>query len=427
MEDAHGEFANMSVSVKSPERLEAVGGGLPMNSPITRLPDALGSGVLSIGLIGPTDARREPIAAALASLHGAVTREFSAYPDLDDVPRLLEPDFDVIIIELDSNPEHALDLVESICSNSSVTVMVYSEQVHPEMLVRCMRAGAREFLTHPVTSSSIAEAMVRASVRRPASHAVKKPMGKLLVFAGAKGGSGVTTVASNFAVSLAQESGRSAVLIDLNLPLGDAALSLGLSAMYSTANALASFNRLDSNYLSTLLVKHSSGLSVLAAPDKYTTVQIVEEALDRLLYVARQDFDYVVVDAGSRFDPTTKALFTAGSSVYLVLQVGVSELRNANRLIEEYFKPNGVKVEVVLNRFAARTLTIDEASITKALTVPIAWKVPGDFPAARNAQNTATPLALEDSPISRAIKQMTKAASGAHETPEKKKRFQLFK
>jgi pilus assembly protein CpaE len=305
--------------------------------------------------------------------------------------------------------------------------MVYSEQVHPEMLVRCMRAGAREFLTHPVTSSSIAEAMVRASVRRPASHAAKKPMGKLLVFAGAKGGSGVTTVASNFAVSLAQESGRSAVLIDLNLPLGDAALSLGLSAMYSTANALASFNRLDSNYLSTLLVKHSSGLSVLAAPDKYTTVQIVEEALDRLLYVARQDFDYVVVDAGSRFDPTTKALFTAGSSVYLVLQVGVSELRNANRLIEEYFKPNGVKVEVVLNRFAARTLTIDEASITKALTVPIAWKVPGDFLAARNAQNTATPLALEDSPISRAIKQMTKAASGAHETPEKKKRFQLFK
>ncbi|MGA1983686.1 MAG: hypothetical protein ABSG84_14620, partial [Acidobacteriaceae bacterium] len=87
----------------------------------------------------------------------------------------------------------------------------------------------------------------------------------------------------------------------------------------------------------------------------------------------------------------------------------------------------GVKVEVVLNRYAARTLAIDEASITKALTVPIAWKVPGDFPAARNAQNTATPLVLEDSPISRAIKQMAKAASGVHEAPEKKKRFQLFK
>jgi pilus assembly protein CpaE len=427
MVGANGEFANMSVSIKSPGMLEPAGGWAPMNSPVTRLPDALGSGVLSIGLIGPTDSRREPIAAALASLHGAATREFPAYPDLDDVPRLLEADFDVIIMELDSNPELALDLVESICSNSGVTVMVYSEQVFPEMLVRCMRAGAREFLTYPVTTSSIAEAMVRASVRRPAAQLQRKALGKLLVFAGAKGGSGVTTVATNFAVSLAQESGRSAVLIDLNLPLGDAALGLGLNAMYSTANALINFSRLDSNYLSTLLVKHSSGLSVLAAPDKYATVHITEEALDRLLHVARQDFDYVVVDAGSRFDTTAKPLFGPGSVVYLVLQVGVSELRNANRLISELLKASGAKVEVVLNRFTGRTLAIDEASITKALTVPVAWKVPGDYTAARNAQNTATPLAMEDSPISRVIKQMTKAVSGAPETQEKKKRFQLVK
>jgi pilus assembly protein CpaE len=397
--------------------------------PAPGIPDELGGEVLSIGLVGPTDSRREPIAAALASLHRASTRQFTSYFDLDDVPRLLESGFDVIIIELDNNPEHALDLVESICSSSSVTVMVYSEQVHPELLMRCMRAGAREFLAQPVTTSSIAEAIVRASVRRPVTLQAKKQGGNLLVFAGAKGGSGVTTVATNFAVSVAQESGRSTVLIDLNLPIGDAALSLGLRPLYSTVNALMNFSRLDSNYLSTLLVKHNSGLSVLAAPDKYGPAQITEEALDRLLYVARQEFDYVVVDAGSKLDPTIKALFApaANSKVYLVLQVGVSELRNANRLISEYFRTSGVKVEVVLNRYTGRTLAIDEARIAKALTMPIAWKVPGDYPAAQNAQNSATPLVMEDSPISRVIKQMTKEASGVPDTAEKKKWFQLFK
>jgi pilus assembly protein CpaE len=409
------------------EKLEAAGSRLSMNSPITRLPDALGSGSLSIGLIGPAPQRREPIAAALASLQGASTRQFAAYPELDDVPRLLEADYDVIIVELDSNPEHALDLVEAICSSSQVTVMVYSEQVQPEMLVRCMRAGAREFLTHPVTASSIAEAMVRASVRRPAGQTAKKTAGKLFVFAGVKGGSGVTTVASNFALALAQESGNRTLLIDLNLPLGDAALGMGLTPLYSTVNALMNHSRLDANYLSTLVVKHSSGLSVLAAPDKFSTAHVTEEALDRLLHVARHDFDYVVVDAGSRFDAATKSLFAAGSHVYLVLQIGVSELRNANRLIAEFLKASGAKIEVVLNRFAARSLSIDEASIEKALTMPVAWKVPGDYPAARNAQNTASPLVLDDSPIARVIKQMTKAASGSNEAPEKKKRFNLFK
>ena len=77
----------------------------------------------------------------------------------------------------------------------------------------------------------------------------------------------MTTIASSFALSLARESGKRVVLIDLALPLGDAALQLGLKGQYSTADALLNFSRVDSNFLSTLLVKHDSGLQVLAAPD----------------------------------------------------------------------------------------------------------------------------------------------------------------
>jgi pilus assembly protein CpaE len=156
-------------------------------------------------------------------------------------------------------------------------------------------------------------------------------------------------------------------------------------------------------------------------------VQATDAAIEKLLLVARQEFDYVVVDAGSRFDSTRKSLFEPGSTVYLVLQVSITELRNANRLIADVFKSNSVKLEVVLNRFTPRTLSIDEASITKALTMAPTWKIPGDYPAARTAQNTATPLALEDSPISRVIQQMTKSVSGSIDVPEKKKRFNLFK
>ena len=175
-----------------------------MMSTSAKDPDAVSGKVLSIALIGPQEFRRKPIASALAELQGSSTREFSAYPELDDVPRLLEANYDVIIVELDTNAEYALELVENICASSSLTVMVYSTQIFPEMLVRCMRAGAREFLTQPVTAASIAEAMVRASVRRPTIRPAKKTNGKVMVFVGAKGGSGVTTVASNFAVSLAR-------------------------------------------------------------------------------------------------------------------------------------------------------------------------------------------------------------------------------
>ena len=415
----------MSISPQPAGTLQATGSGKIAMPTTIKDPDSLSNKVLSVALIGAEERRRNAIAKALAGAQASVTGEFSVYPELDDVPRLLEADYDVIIVELDSNPEHALDLVESICGNSSITVMVYSARADSEMLVRCMRAGAREFLTEPIALNTIAEALVRASVRRPAGRPVKKTAGKLLVFIGAKGGSGTTTVASNFAVSLAQQSGQRTVLIDLNLPFGDAALDLGINAQYSTANALQNVVRLDYHFLSSVLTKHSSGLFVLAAPDRYSQVEVTNEAVQKLLSVARQNFEYVVVDAGSRFGTTGKALFEDGSAVYLVTQVGITELRNSNRLITE-FVARGTKLEIVLNRYTPRSLGIDEESITKALTMPAQWKIPSDYPTARNAQNSATPLALNDSPISRVIRQMTRTACGLSASPEKKKRFNLF-
>lgn len=395
-------------------------------SAYTQDPDTLGANVLSVALIGPEESRRREIAIAVAGPQANVAREFRAYPELDDVPPLLEAGYDIIIIDLDTNPETALDLVEYICSHSSIMVMVYSVRADSELLVRCMRAGAREFLTPPFSQGALAEAMVRASVRRPTSRPSKKAAGRLLVFTGAKGGSGVTTVASNFAVALANESGQSVLLIDLDLPLGAAALDLGITAAFSALDALQNINRLDSTFFARLLTKHSSGLSVLSAPDKYTATAFSDESLEKLLSIARQDFDFVVVDAGSSVGSIFRILVDAATTVYLVTQVGISELRNSNRLISEFFATRATKLQIVLNRFTPRSLVIDEDSITKALTLPATWKIPSDYPVVRQAQNSATPFAMGDSPIADIIRQMARTACGLPAVPEKKKRFGLF-
>jgi pilus assembly protein CpaE len=391
-------------------------------------PDSLGSDPLSIALMGPDDLRRRSAFHALTDCPGCEIKEFSSYPaSLDEIPKLLDGRFDVVIIDLDSSPEYALELVESLCATATATVMVYSAQANPDMLVRCMRAGAREFLTLPFAQGVVAEALVRASARRSAVRPSKKTVGKLLVFLGAKGGAGTTTLACNFAVALAQESGQSTLLIDLDLPLGDAALNLGIVAEYSTINALQNSARLDSSFLGTLLIKHSSGVSVLAAPGKFPQYQASNEQIDKLLAVARMDFDNVVVDVGSRLDLTGTALFREATTIYLVTQVGIPELRNSNRLISQFFATGGPKLEIVINRWAPKTLGVAEEHITKALTRPAQWKVPDDYATVRRMQNTATPLALEDSPISRMIRTMARAVTGQTAEPEKKKGFSFFK
>jgi pilus assembly protein CpaE len=396
----------------------------------SQYPESIGAAALTIALIGPSEERRAATMRALAGSAGNDVREFNAYPaSLDEVPRVLDPHYDVVILDLDADPEYALELVESICAIGPITVMVVSEKSDPDLLLRCMRAGAREFLTLPLNSNLVAEAMVRATARRPLVRTSKKTAGRLLTFIGAKGGAGTTTIACNFAVALAQDSTQKTLLVDLDLPLGDAALNLGIAAEYSTVNALQSTNRLDASFLSQLIVKHSSGVSVLAAPGKFIPYEASDEAIDRLFEVARRDFDNVVIDWGSRLDFSGTSVLKESTTIYLVTQAGIPELRNSNRLIQQFFQGPSPRLEIVINRYEPRSLGVAEEHITKALTRPAQWKIPNDYPSVRKMQINATPLALADSPISRLIKQMARAATGqaeAQPSNNKKKGFSLF-
>ncbi len=389
-------------------------------------PDSLSMGALSVVLMGPDEQQRRAMAKALAGPQATVAREFSSYPDVDQLPELTTGDYDVVIVHLDPDPESALDVVESLCSgSSSITVMVHASRPDPELLLRCMRAGARELLTDPLLPNVVGEALVRASVRRDEVHRKKTPPGKLLVFVGAKGGAGVTTVASSFAVALAKHA--KVALIDLDLELGDAALSLGMSTKFTTLDALNNPARLDSDFLVSLMVKHDSGLSVLGAPDTIPAQHIARSGTGRLLRLVREDFAYAVVDAGSQSCDWHEELFEAATTVYLVSQVGVPDLRNANRFVTRYFSgSNRDKLEIVLNRHNARSAEIDEAAITKALTYPAKWKIPNDYAAARRAQNTGVAVALDKSHVAHALVQMANAARGENTGPQKKKMFGLF-
>jgi pilus assembly protein CpaE len=382
---------------------------------------------LSIALIGPDVRRRLEMVAALSACTRGEVSKFSDYPpSLDEIPFALVQNFDVVIVDLDSNQKCALELAETLCTRGTATVMVYSEKADGELLVRSMRAGVREFLTLPLSNNTMSEALMRAATRRTVSRSEKQTNGKLLVFIGAKGGAGVTMIASNFAVALAQASSETTLFIDLDFPLGDAALNLGITSDYSVVDALENSARLDTSFFSKLLTKHSSGLFVLAAPGQFPRMQVSDHDIDKLVAVARRDFDYVVVDVGSRFDGTGTALFKDAFAIYLVTQAGIPELRNSNRIISHFFSSPGPKLEIVMNRYMPRASGVTDEDIRKALTRPVQWKIPNDHAAVLRMQRTATPIALDESPVARQIKQMARSASGQTAVAPKKKGFSLF-
>jgi pilus assembly protein CpaE len=391
--------------------------------------EALSGQRLSVAVVDPDHDRRRGVARVMSSPSTGVVRQIPDYlPSRADAMWLIDQGFDTVAVCLDANPELALQMVESLCEVSQATVIVYSAQHNQEILMDAMRAGAREFLLMPFSQAEVQQALLRASARlqmQPTPD-VRRKTAEMFVFLGAKGGSGVTTVSCNFAVSLAQEASKRTLFIDLDLPLGDAALDLGITARYSTLNALEAADRLDSTFLATLLTQHSSGLHVLAAPGKFPHVDASLDAINKLLSVAALDFDYVIVDAGSRLDLSSTMLFEKAARIFLVAQAGIPELRNANRLITGLLPSHNAKLDVVLNRYSPKTFAIGDDAIEKALTKPAQWRIPSDFLTLRRMQNTASSLMAEDNALSRIIRRMARTACGLPVVPEKKKGFLLF-
>ena len=399
------------------------------------VPESLNLNPLTIAVISPDATNREQAISALARFTNGSIREFVTYPPgASAIAQTLKQDFDVVIIDLDTDPEYALELVENVCLDGSTNVIVYSAKPDPNLLLRCMRAGAREFLPMPLSIDSMSEALVRVSARRmeaPAQKPVKhhvaiESKGKLLLFMSAKGGAGVTTLACSLAISLAPDFKRRTLLIDMSLPLGDAALNLGVKSEYSTLNALQSFHRLDGGLLTSLLVRHDSGLFVLPAPSEITPARFENDAVFKLLRIARLEFEFVVVDAGSHFEAQEAVMMDDSATIFMVTQIGIPELRNSNRVIKQMVVDGGPKVEIIVNRHNSESSDIEEAQIKKALTQPINWKIPNDYATVRRMQNLGTPLIHDHSPIASTIRQMGESICGQAPVPKRKKLLGIF-
>ena len=118
---------------------------------------------------------------------------------LEDFRSLTKQEFRIVFVAVDGDREAAMKTIEYVCSSGSAIAMAYSPSTNDDLLINCIRAGVREFLVYPFAPAVVEDAFSRANSRGMLSRIPKKVVGKIFVFIGAKGGSGGTTAACNFA------------------------------------------------------------------------------------------------------------------------------------------------------------------------------------------------------------------------------------
>ncbi|MGH9256251.1 MAG: AAA family ATPase [Vicinamibacterales bacterium] len=303
---------------------------------------------------------------------------------------------DLIVVDGRNPHDNALAVIDRwrIAAPSTSIFMVALES-NPDLILQSMRAGANEFFAWPPSETAFHEAINRANARRNAS-SVARPRATTVVFVGAKGGSGTTTVAVNCAVELARLSKRSTMIVDLKAGLGEVTLFLGVRSRYSLLDAIDNLHRLDSEFLKELVIKHKSGLEILAGSDHFDRPAASDAgAIEQVLRLLVQLYEYIVVDAGSQLNLTATTALYMADTIYLVANPDVPSVRNAQRLLDRMGQLGacGERARVLLNR-AAEPYPIPPAQIESALGRSIDHTFPSDYRTVSTALNSGVPLAL---------------------------------
>ncbi len=307
------------------------------------------------------------------------------------------PDLAVVDIRVGSAGVGTLEQIRRTWP-SAVIIAIASSST-PNEIIEAMRAGANEFLDWSASQGTGADDVFRAALKRTAdkirANRGGAKSGVTLSFFGAKGGTGTTTLAVNSAIEIARVTKRPTLIIDMHPFLGEVALFLGVRPRFTIIDALDNLHRLDQDFLRELVVKHKSGLEILAGGDQVDRPGLQDvTAIEHLLQLLSRSYDFIIID-GSLVGPCAEAAVCAADTVFLVANPDVAAIRNAHRLVDRVgqFGASKERLRILLNRMSEQH-QIAPKQIETALGHSIYMTFPSDYTTVSTALNSGVPLTL---------------------------------
>jgi pilus assembly protein CpaE len=294
------------------------------------------------------------------------------------------------IVAVSAQTPQRFGLIYNIVAAGGVVIVV-SPTKDPELILRSMRAGAREF----VLESDHEELKLAVRSQAQVSDHVGDGNGSVITIFGAKGGVGCTTIASNLAGALQATSGR-VCIIDLDFHLGDVLSFMDVAGNYSITDILQNMGRLDRELLETSMMRHPSGVNVLAQSGKMEEAEHIKGSdIGNLLNFLRKHYDYVLLDGVKGFDEISLAALDGSQHVLMILTQDVPAVRNGQRCLELFNRLgyDQTKVKLILNRYQKSSkITLDV--VTDTLKVAVSHAIANDFVSVIDAINRG--LLLKD-------------------------------
>lgn len=343
-----------------------------------------------------------------------------------DVARETEPD--VVIMDINMPDMDGIEATEAMLRDVPYAqIVMLSVNNDSDYVRRAMRAGARDFLAKPPSGDELittirslsvlaheqkeksSTPLPQVSLQGPSGSGYTGPLhpqGKIIAVYSAKGGVGCTMLAVNLAIGLDTDD-TPAVLVDASLQFGDIAVALNLQPKNSFSDLATRADELDPEYVEGVLLRHDSGLRVLAAPPRPEMAdEVTANEVRKVLQFFKLHFAYVIVDTSSTMDDITLAVLDVADNLVCVATPEIPSIKDTRLLFDllgvlEFPKE---RISFVLNRTDRKSGITSEA-VSENLKFAVDAEIPLDERAVTASINRGAPLLINDrsNPVAKGI------------------------
>ena len=335
----------------------------------------------------------------------------------------------VVLIKEDLPVVNGLTVAEQLSSEMPDVgvILILTGSEGQEVWHKMLRAGIKEFLTRPFPVDRLLEevrkvhsiqskAAKRATTVTPAKPVEPEgPKRRVITITGPRGGCGKTVIAANLAVALAGVSEKVA-LVDLNLWGGDVAMLLDVTPKRTLGDLLPGFGGIDYDVVDSVMSKHASGVSVLAAPltGTFDGSTLSRYMVQSILEALRENYEYTIIDTGYANLESTLAAMDYSDLILVVVGMDLPRLRDGKLYLKNLLAANypKEKIRVIVNR-STNSKEISSSEVETILEFPVTTQVPSDDSLVGSSVNLGQAFVSSSpgKPVSRAILALAETVS----------------
>jgi len=338
---------------------------------------------------------------------------------------------DIVLIKEDLPVLNGLEAAEQIAADlpDIGVILILTGSEGQEVWHKMLRAGIKEFVTRPFTADRLleevrkvaaiqAKAAKRTATAAPAQPtAPEGPKRQVITITGPRGGCGKTVIAANLAVALARGN-ENVSLVDLNLWGGDVAMLLDVTPKRTLGDLLPGFGGIDYDVVDSVMSKHPSGVSVLAAPltGTFDGSTLSRYMVQSILEALREHYEYTVVDTGYANLESTLAAMDYSDLILVVVGMDLPRLRDGKLYLKNLLAANypKEKIRVIINR-ATASKEISSSEVETILEFPVATQIPSDDALVGSSVNLGQTFVTSspNKPVARALLTLAESMSPA--------------